>query len=104
MERAKQVLIGDSREYTVEDEHGDTVWFAVDTDTWEKEKDRLRLCVSFALKRMQQFLWSTMRSKLIVHGTSPKVILVLRYGSIIIFMKTSLSQMMLPNMLRLRSM
>ena len=37
MKRAKQVLIGDSREYTVEDEHGDTVWFAVDTDTWEKE-------------------------------------------------------------------
>ena len=37
MERAKQVLIGDGREYTVEYEHGDTVWFAVDTDTWEKE-------------------------------------------------------------------
>ena len=37
MKRAKQVLIGDSREYTVEDEHGDTVWFVVDTDTWEKE-------------------------------------------------------------------
>lgn len=37
MERAKQVLIGDGREYTVEYEHGDTVWFVVDTDTWEKE-------------------------------------------------------------------
>ena len=37
MELAKQVLIGDSREFTVEYEHGDTVWFVVDTDTWEKE-------------------------------------------------------------------
>ena len=37
MERAKQVLIGVNREHTVEYEHGDTVWFVVDTDTWEKE-------------------------------------------------------------------
>lgn len=37
MERAKQVLIGVDREYTVEYEHGDTVWFVIDTDTWEKE-------------------------------------------------------------------
>ena len=37
MERAKQVLIGDDREFTVEYEHGDTVWFVVDTDTWEEE-------------------------------------------------------------------
>ena len=37
MERANQVLVGEDREYTVEYEHGDTVWFVVDTDTWEKE-------------------------------------------------------------------
>ena len=37
MERAKQVLIGDGRDYTLEYEHGDTVWFVVDTDTWEQE-------------------------------------------------------------------
>ena len=37
MERANQILIGEDREYTVEYEHGDTVWFVVDTDTWEKE-------------------------------------------------------------------
>lgn len=37
MERAKQVLIGEEREYTVEYEHGDTVWFVIDTDAWEKE-------------------------------------------------------------------
>ena len=36
-ERANQILIGEDREYTVEYEHGDTVWFVVDTDTWEKE-------------------------------------------------------------------
>ena len=30
-------MIGEDREYTVEYEHGDTVWFVVDTDTWEKE-------------------------------------------------------------------
>lgn len=35
--RAEQVLIGENRSYTVEYEHGDTVWFVVDTDTWEKE-------------------------------------------------------------------
>lgn len=37
MERAKQVLLGDNREYSVEYENGDTVWFVIDTDTWEKE-------------------------------------------------------------------
>ena len=37
MERAKQVLIGDAREYTVEYEHGDTVWFVIDIDEWEKQ-------------------------------------------------------------------
>ena len=37
MERAKQVLIDEGRAYTVEYEHGDTVWFVIDTDTWEKE-------------------------------------------------------------------
>ncbi|MBP5456198.1 MAG: RloB domain-containing protein [Paludibacteraceae bacterium] len=37
MERAKQVLIGEERVYTVEYEHGDTVWFVIDTDTWERE-------------------------------------------------------------------
>ena len=37
MERANQILIGEDREYTVEYEHGDRVWFVVDTDTWEKE-------------------------------------------------------------------
>lgn len=37
MERAKDVLIGEDRKYTIEYEHGYTVWFIVDTDTWEKE-------------------------------------------------------------------
>jgi hypothetical protein len=37
MERAKQILIGEGRTYTVEYQHGDTVWFVIDTDTWEEE-------------------------------------------------------------------
>lgn len=37
IERAKQKLTGEEREYTVEYEHRDTVWFVIDTDTWEKE-------------------------------------------------------------------
>ena len=37
MERAQEVLLGDNRLYTVECVHGDTVWFIIDTDTWEKE-------------------------------------------------------------------
>ena len=37
MKRAQEVLLGDNRQYTVECEHGDTVWFIIDTDTWEKE-------------------------------------------------------------------
>ena len=37
IERAKQILIGESRAYTVEYQHSDTVWFVIDTDTWEKE-------------------------------------------------------------------
>lgn len=36
-ERARQVLISDEREYTVDYRHGDTVWFVIDTDTWEQE-------------------------------------------------------------------
>ena len=37
MELAKKNLIGPGRKYTVECEHGDTVWFIIDTDTWEEE-------------------------------------------------------------------
>ena len=37
MERAEQMLMSEDREYTVEYKHGDTVWFVIDTDTWEKE-------------------------------------------------------------------
>lgn len=37
MEHAEQALIGKDREYTIEYEHNDTVWFVIDTDTWEKE-------------------------------------------------------------------
>lgn len=37
MERAQQALSGDNREYSVEYENGDTVWFVIDTDKWEKE-------------------------------------------------------------------
>ena len=37
MELAKRELIDPGRKYTVECEHGDTVWFIIDTDTWEKE-------------------------------------------------------------------
>lgn len=37
MKRAQEVLLGDHRQYTVECEHGDTVWFIIDTDSWEKE-------------------------------------------------------------------
>ncbi len=37
MERAKQMLISDDRTYTIEYQQGDTVWFVIDTDTWEEE-------------------------------------------------------------------
>ena len=37
MERAKDVLIGDNRKYTIDYQQGDTVWFVIDTDTWESE-------------------------------------------------------------------
>lgn len=37
MERAKQVLIGEERDYTIEYEHGDTVWFVIDTDKWVEQ-------------------------------------------------------------------
>lgn len=37
MERAKQILIGNDRKYSVEYAHRDTVWFVIDTDTWETE-------------------------------------------------------------------
>lgn len=37
LERAKQILIGKDRGYDVEYAHRDTVWFVIDTDTWETE-------------------------------------------------------------------
>ena len=37
LERAKQVLLGEERKYTLDFLHRDTVWFVIDTDTWEKE-------------------------------------------------------------------
>lgn len=37
MERAKEVLLADRRKYTLDYMQGDTVWFVIDTDTWEQE-------------------------------------------------------------------
>lgn len=37
MEHAEQILLDDSREYTIDYKQRDTVWFVIDTDTWEKE-------------------------------------------------------------------
>ena len=37
MERAKQMLISEDRAYAIEYQQGDTVWFVIDTDTWEEE-------------------------------------------------------------------
>jgi len=37
LERAEQILIGKDRKYAVEYAHHDTVWFVIDTDTWETE-------------------------------------------------------------------
>jgi len=48
MELAKKDLIGPGRKYTVECEHGDTVWFIIDTDTWEKE-GKIKLLRDFCL-------------------------------------------------------
>ena len=43
MKRAQDVLLGDNRQYTVDFQHHDTVWFIIDTDTWEKEGKIKRL-------------------------------------------------------------
>ena len=48
MELAKKDLIGPGRKYTVECEHGDTVWFIIDTDTWEEE-GKIKLLRDFCL-------------------------------------------------------
>ena len=37
LKHAKQVLLGEERKYTLDFLHRDTVWFVIDTDTWEKE-------------------------------------------------------------------
>ena len=37
MERAEHILIGEDRNYALDYKHGDTVWFVIDTDSWEKE-------------------------------------------------------------------
>lgn len=37
MERAREVLLDERRKYTIDYMQGDTIWFVIDTDTWEKE-------------------------------------------------------------------
>lgn len=37
MEKAKQELLHEGGKYLLDYQHGDTVWFVIDTDTWEKE-------------------------------------------------------------------
>lgn len=37
MERAKAIFLDDQRRITLDYLHGDTVWFVIDTDTWERE-------------------------------------------------------------------
>lgn len=37
MEQAKRQLLGETRLYTLDFMQNDKVWFAIDTDTWEKE-------------------------------------------------------------------
>jgi hypothetical protein len=37
MELAERVLLGDTRKYTIDYLQRDKIWFAIDTDTWEKE-------------------------------------------------------------------
>ena len=37
MECAREVLLGERRKYTIDYMQGDTIWFVIDTDTWEKE-------------------------------------------------------------------
>ena len=37
MKQAKQKLIEEEREYTVDYKQGDTVWFVIDTDEWDKQ-------------------------------------------------------------------
>ena len=34
---AKEVFLSDRRRFSIDYMHGDTVWFVIDTDTWEKE-------------------------------------------------------------------
>lgn len=37
IERAKEILIEDNRKYTLDYMQGDSIWFVIDTDSWEKE-------------------------------------------------------------------
>lgn len=37
MELAQRILIGETRKYTIDYLQGDKIWFAIDTDSWERE-------------------------------------------------------------------
>ncbi len=37
MELSKEILAGENRQFTVNYQYGDTVWFVIDTDSWETE-------------------------------------------------------------------
>ena len=86
MELAKKDLIGPGRKYTVECEHGDTVWFIIDTDTWEEE-GKIKLLRDFCLVQNSSIKDQMDEVKTrIRYGMWLKVILVLRFGYTIISM------------------
>lgn len=37
MELAERILLGDTRKHTIDYLQQDKIWFAIDTDSWEKE-------------------------------------------------------------------
>lgn len=45
MERAQKDFFGDKRKYTVNYKRGDTIWFVIDTDEWEKGKTGSKISI-----------------------------------------------------------
>lgn len=54
MERAREVLLDERRKYTIDYLQGDTIWFVIDTDTWEKE-GKIAPLRKFCLSQNEEF-------------------------------------------------
>lgn len=87
MELAEHILLSETRRYTIDYLQRDKVWFAIDTDSWEKE-GKIAPLRDFCKDMNARITENTARLNRMRHGMSRKATPALKYGYIIITMQT----------------